>query len=116
LNGTIVCVVDDLQAAESALQAARALADRFNARIILVNVAHAADAKGGDREDERRRVACGDAAEAVAQISMDEAADLIVVGARRGLRPGSFRSVLADDLAGAAACPVIIVAPQSASR
>ena len=66
-----MCVVDDLEAAESALQTARALADRFNARIILVSVADAADAEGSDREDEERRIAGGDPAEAVARISMD---------------------------------------------
>jgi Universal stress protein family len=101
LNGTIVCVVDDLEAAESALQAARALADRFDARIILVSVSDAAEAESSDP------------AEVVARISMDEAADLIIVGARRGLRPGSFRSPLAQDLTITAPCPVVI-APQQA--
>jgi|SRR5215471_3206947 len=108
LNGTIVCVVDDLDAAESALLAARGLADRFNARIILVNVAHARDADDGDRSDEERRIAAGDPAEAVARVSMDEAADLIIIGARRGLRPGSFRSPLAENLTATAPCPVVI--------
>jgi nucleotide-binding universal stress UspA family protein len=115
LNGAIVCVVDDLEAAESALQAARALADRLDARIILVSVAHAAHADGGDRGDEERRIAGGDPAEAVARISMDEAADLIIVGARRGLRPGSFRSPLAEDITTTAPCPVVIAPPQARS-
>lgn len=113
LNGTIVCVVDDLEAAESALQTARALADRFNARIILISVAHAADAEGGDGEHEELRIAGGDPAETVARISMDEAADLIIVGARRGLRPGSFRSPLAEDLTTTAPCPVVVAPPQA---
>lgn len=113
LNGTIVCVVDDLEAAESALHAARAIADRFNARIILVSIAHAGKAESGDREDEERRIAGGDPAETVARISMDEAADLIIVGARRGLRPGSFRSPLAEDLTTTAPCPVVIAPPQT---
>jgi nucleotide-binding universal stress UspA family protein len=113
LNGTIVCVVDDLEAAESALQAARALADRFNARIILVNVAHVTAADADDRGDEERRVTGGDPAEAVSRISMDEAADLIIVGARRGLRPGSLRSGLAENLAITAPCPVVIAPPQA---
>jgi nucleotide-binding universal stress UspA family protein len=113
LSGTIVCVVDDLEVAESALQAARALADRFKARIILVSVAHAAEASGGDRGDEERRITGGDPAETVARISMDEAADLIIVGARRGLRPGSFRSPLAEDLTATAPCAVVIAPPQA---
>ncbi len=111
-----MCVVDDLEAAESALQTARALADRFNARIILVSVAHAAEAERSDRGDEERRIAGGDPAEAVARISMDEAADLIIVGARRGLRPGSFRSPLAEDLTTTAPCPVVIAPPQARAR
>jgi nucleotide-binding universal stress UspA family protein len=113
-DGTIVCVVDDLAAAEAALQVARALADRINARILLVNVVHDADeaeAADGDA-DEQQRVAGGDPAEAVARIATDEAADLIVLGARRGLRAGTFRSALAEDLAATAACPVVLAPPQ----
>lgn len=115
LNGTIICVVDDLEAAEAALQVARALADRFDARILLVSVAHDADAAGtaGDHTDEEQRIGGGDPAEAVARIAMDEAADLIVVGARRGLRAGTFRSPLADDLAVTAACPVVVAPPRA---
>lgn len=115
LNGTIVCVVDDLEAAEAALQVARALADRFDARILLVSVAHGADAMGtaGDHTDEEQRIGGGDPAEAVARIAMDEAADLIVVGARRGLRAGTFRSPLAEDLAVTAACPVVVAPPRA---
>jgi nucleotide-binding universal stress UspA family protein len=44
---------------------------------------------------------------------MDEAADLIIIGARRWLRPGSFRSPLAEDLTAAAPCPVVIASPQA---
>ena len=115
LNGTIICVVDDLEAAEAALQVARALADRFDARILLVSVAHGAEAAGtaGDHTDEEQRIGGGDPAEAVARIAMDEAADLIVVGARRGLRAGTFRSPLADDLAVTAACPVVVAPPRA---
>jgi nucleotide-binding universal stress UspA family protein len=117
LNGTIVCVVDDLEAADAALQVARELADRFDARILLVSIAHGADAAGtaGDHADEEQRIGGGHPAEAVARIAMDEAADLIVVGARRGLRAGTFRSPLADDLAVAAACPVVVAPPRAQS-
>lgn len=113
VSGTIVCVIDDLEAGESALQAARALADRVNARIILVSIGHTANSDGGCGGDEERRIARGDPAETVARISMDEAADLIIVGARRGLRPGSFRSPLAEDLTTTAPCPVVIAPPQA---
>jgi nucleotide-binding universal stress UspA family protein len=110
LNGTIVCVIDDLEAANAALQVARRLADRFDARILLVSVAQ--DTGTGSRAgQEEQRVARGDPAEAVARIATDEAADLIVVGSRRGLRAGTLRSVLADDLAATARCPVVVAPP-----
>ncbi|HWJ32958.1 MAG TPA: universal stress protein [Gaiellaceae bacterium] len=110
LNGTIVCVIDDLDAANAGLQVARRLADRFDARILLVTVTPGAEARPGVANEEQR-VIDGDPAEAVARIAMDEAADLIVLGSRRGLRAGTLRSSLADDLAATARCPVV-VAPQ----
>jgi nucleotide-binding universal stress UspA family protein len=80
-----------------------------------VNVAHVTN--GADTEPgavhEEQRIAGTDPAEAVAQIATDEAADLIVVGARRGLRAGTFRSALAEDLAATASCPVVIAPPRT---
>jgi len=114
LNGTIVCVVDDLDAANAALQVARRLADRFDARILLVSVTPGAEARPG--VDEEQRVAAGDPAEAVARIATDEAADLIVLGSRRGLRAGTLRSGLAEDLAATARCPVVVAPPPQLGR
>lgn len=110
LNGTIVCVIDDLDGAEAALGVARWLAERFDVRTVLVSV----DDLGGAVEapDEEERVAAGDPAEAVARIAAEEAADLIVVGARRGLRVGTLRSLLAGDLAATASCPVVVAPPR----
>jgi nucleotide-binding universal stress UspA family protein len=112
-NGTIVCVVDDLATADAALHVSRSLADRFDARILLVRLAENNDGPNGgpDTEHEERSIFEGDPAEAVARIAMDEAAGLIVVGAQRGLRAGTFRSVLAEDLATTAACPVVVAPP-----
>jgi len=114
LNGTIVCVIDDLDAANAALQVARRLADRFDARILLVSVTPGTEARLG--VDEEQRVAAGDPAEAVARIATDEAADLIVLGSRRGLRAGTLRSGLAEDLAATARCPVVVAPPPRLGR
>lgn len=115
LNGTIVCVIDDLEAANAALQVARRLADRFDARILLVSITPGAEARPGV-VDEEQRVVGGDPAEAVARIATDEAADLIVLGSRRGLRAGTLRSSLADDLAATARCPVVVAPPPQLGR
>lgn len=114
LNGTIVCVIDDLDAANAALQVARRLADRFDARILLVSITPGTEARLG--VDEEQRVAAGDPAEAVARIATDEAADLIVLGSRRGLRAGTLRSGLAEDLAATARCPVVVAPPPRLGR
>ena len=115
LNGTIVCVIDDLESANAALQVARRLADRFDARILLLSVTPGAQARPGV-VDEEQRIAAGDPVEAVARIATDEAADLIVLGSRRGLRAGTLRSSLADDLAATARCPVVVAPPPQLGR
>jgi nucleotide-binding universal stress UspA family protein len=116
LNGTIVCVVDDPAGAPAALDVARRLADQFDARMLLVSVADgvaAVDAVGRDDSDEEHLVGAGDPAEAVARIAADEAADLIVLGAQRGRRARTLRSLLAADLAATAPCPVVVAPPRS---
>jgi nucleotide-binding universal stress UspA family protein len=115
LNGTIVCVIDDLDAADAALRVARRLADRFDARILLVSLTPGIDGAAGVPEEEQR-IAGGDPVEAVARIATDEAADLIVLGSRRGLRTGTLRSLLADDLAATAICPVVVAPPPFGPR
>lgn len=62
--------------------------------------------------DEEERIAAGNPAEAVAPIAAEEAADLIVVGAQRGLRARTLRTVLAADLAATASCPVLVAPPR----
>ena len=116
LNGTIVCVVDDPAGADAAIGVARRLADQFRARVLLVSVTDRVDAIGNgerDETDEEQRVAAGDPAEEVARIAAEEAADVIVVGARRGLRAETLRSLLAADLAATASCPVVVAPPRS---
>jgi nucleotide-binding universal stress UspA family protein len=116
LNGTIVCVAGHPTEAQAALDVARRLADQFDARMLLVRLADgigSIDAVGCAGSDEEQRVAAGDPAEAVARIAADEAADLIVVGAQRGLRAKTLRSLLAADLAATASCPVVVAPPRS---
>jgi nucleotide-binding universal stress UspA family protein len=133
-SGTIACVVDDPADAHAAIGVARRLAERFDARMLLIGIADAmsgidegltaVQAQEGakrrlhrlavrhDLGDEEQRVAAGDPAEAVARIAAEEAVDLIVVGARRGLRARTLRSLLAGDLAATAPCPVVVAPPR----
>jgi nucleotide-binding universal stress UspA family protein len=116
LNGTIVCVVDDPAGAEAAIEVGRRLAERFDARMLLVSITSGAggvEALEHDGGGEEQRVAAGDPAEAVARIAAEEAAHVIVVGARRGLRAQTLRSLLAADLAATASCPVVVAPPRS---
>ena len=110
-NGTIVCVIDDPAGAEAAIAVGRRLAERFDARMLLVEVGRGA--VGIDDADEEQRVTDGDPAEAVARIAADEAADVIVLGARRGLRARTLRSLLAADLAATASCAVVVAPPRT---
>jgi nucleotide-binding universal stress UspA family protein len=130
----IVCGINDSPGALEALRVARTLSAQFDARLVLAHVAggwaaavdeslttgHAR--QGAARILERavrehdlkaeRRVEIGEPAEGLARIASEEAASLIVVGSRRQgrLRP-RLRSTLADNLAAAAPCPVVIVPP-----
>ncbi len=139
MNGTIICTIDDSEGVEAAVQLARRLAERFDARLLLVSIANglgtetgsgeslsARQARAGaqrrlerivaehDLSQEEHRVAAGDPAEAVAVIAAEEAADLIVVGARRGLLGRTLRSALARELAATASCPVVVAPPEAA--
>jgi nucleotide-binding universal stress UspA family protein len=139
MNGTIICTVDDSDGVEAAIEVSRRLAGRFDARILLVAVVDgfAAGTEVGeslwarqvcagakrrleriaaehDLSREELRVAAGDPAEAVAVIAAEEAADLIVVGARRGLLGRTLRSSLARELAATASCPVVVAPPEVA--
>jgi len=138
MNGTIICTVDDSEGVEAAIQVARRLAERFAARMLLVSIADGFRAGTGNSEgltttqaragakrrldrivaehdlsQEEHRVAAGDPAEAVAVIAAEEAADLIVVGARLGLLGRTLRSSLARELAATASCPVVVAPPES---
>jgi nucleotide-binding universal stress UspA family protein len=137
-NGTIICAVDETDGVDAAIEVARELAERFDARILVVSVADGhgfglgesaseRQARTGARRrldrlvaehelpDEGHRVAVGDAVEAVALVAAEEAADVIVVGARRGLLGRTLRSSLAAELAATAPCPVVVAPPEAAA-
>jgi nucleotide-binding universal stress UspA family protein len=142
MKGTIVCAVDGSEGVDGAVGVAKRLAERFDARILLVSVADGPgfglgedggesvsgrQAEAGAQRrlerlvaehelpDEEHRVAVGDPVEAVATIAAEEAADLIVVGSRRGLLGRTLRSSLAAELASTAPCPVVVAPPVAAA-
>jgi nucleotide-binding universal stress UspA family protein len=134
MAGTIVCGVDGSPGSEAAVVSAARLSERLGLRLVLVHVAQGAAPdgltamqarQGGEKllartavafglaDRAERRLEVGDPVEQLAQVAAEEAADLIVLGARRRgfLRP-ALRSDLAHKLADATACPVVVVAAQ----
>jgi nucleotide-binding universal stress UspA family protein len=139
MNGTIVCAVNDSESAHAAARVAVDLGERFGARVVLVSVAQGLVRPGGSnaltagqtRADARRlleravgndpagrvehRVEVGEPADALAEIAAEEAAALIVVGARPGVLRKTVRSSFARELASLAPCPVMVVPADSAA-
>jgi nucleotide-binding universal stress UspA family protein len=146
MRGTIVCGVTETEEGRQALATAAELTERLGLRLVLAHVAegigqfdgHVEGSESvtmqGDREGAARllarlageygvadraehRVAVGDAASLFGQIAAEEAADLIVVGARpRGrLRRGLERR-LADRLKTETPVPVLIAPPRLRRR
>lgn len=133
-GGTVVCAVDEWNAdGAAAVRVARALAERLEARLLVVVVvqptvetAETTTAGRARRVGEQRprplaetglagverRIASGEPAEAVATVAAEEAADVIVVGAHAGLLAGTLRSAFARELAATASCPVVVAPPE----
>jgi nucleotide-binding universal stress UspA family protein len=139
VNGTIVCALTDPEGADAAVRAASRLAERFGSRIVLVSVTEGIDAEEEEeslttaqaRTGARRRldhlaarheltvraeqrVEVGAPIETLAAIAAEEAAELIVLGSRPGLRRRTLKSELARELAAHALCPVLVAPPDSA--
>jgi nucleotide-binding universal stress UspA family protein len=134
---TLVCAVDDSPGAAEALRVAGRLTTQLGARLVLAHVAadvridtrdaavrsvHARRSASvllerlahehglSGRADQRADI--GDEAESLARIAAEEAATLIVLGARRqGRRRPKLIGALASELAATTACPVVIVPP-----
>jgi len=130
VNGTVLCGVDDSDAGKRALSAAVELSRRLRLRLVVahvIEVMRSADGAIDLDTDERfwrdragaraqlsellephesaaspeRRIAVGDVANRLAQIAVDEAADLIIVGATRPRRRRTRRRLpsMADRIA-----------------
>jgi nucleotide-binding universal stress UspA family protein len=142
MPGTILCAVTDTDEGRQALARAAELTERLRLRLVLAHVAEGippGDGRldgeesltmKGDREGATRlltrlaaeygvadsaehRVAVGDAPSLLGQIAAEEAADLIVVGARtRGLLRRGLESRLADQLETETPVPVLIAPPR----
>ena len=135
MGGTIVCCVSDTPEGRGALELALGLSERLQLRLVLAHVADGvstkADGHGGRPSEVAReraaalldrladeysvadsvetREAVGDEAALLARIAAEEAADVILVGARsRGrLRP-SLDTSLADQLESETSVPIVI--------
>jgi nucleotide-binding universal stress UspA family protein len=141
MHGTLVCAVTDGAENDDAVAQAAALSERLGLRLVLAHVADGIAALGngddesitmkGDRkaaerrleelarghdldESAERRVAVGDPATLLGQIASEEAADVIVVGARtRGWGRRGLERRLAQELETETPVPVLIAPPRT---
>jgi nucleotide-binding universal stress UspA family protein len=140
MPGTVVCGVADSDGGRGALALAAELSERLGLRLVLVNVAHGIrmlDGNGRESETARasregaarllarlasehgvagraeQRSAAGDPAALLGQIAAEEAADVIVIGARRrGWLRRHLRNRLARELETETPVPVLIAPPR----
>ena len=140
MRGTLICGVNDNDDGRAALKMAVELRDRLGLRLVLAYARDGIEAIDADAEGEsvsmranreggarvlarlaaeygiansaEHRSGTGDAATLIGQIAAEEAADLIVVGARkRGRLRRGLESRLAEQLESETPVPVLI-APQ----
>ena len=139
MQGTLVCAVMDGAENDDAVAQAVAVTERLGLRLVLAHVVDSAASLGeghesvtmrGDRqaaerelvelaqehqvdESAERRVGVGDPPALLAQIASEEAADVIVVGARtRGWGRRGLESRLAEELEAETPVPVLIAPPR----
>jgi nucleotide-binding universal stress UspA family protein len=141
MQGTLVCAVTADAENDDAVAEAFAVSERLGLRLVLANVVEGIAVRGADDGDEsvttkaarqgaerelaeltrdhrleeraERRVAVGDPAELLARIASEEAADVIVVGARaRGWGRRGLESRLAEELETETPVPVLIAPPR----
>jgi nucleotide-binding universal stress UspA family protein len=124
MRGTIVCGVVDTEEGRGAVAVAVDLCERLGLRLVLAHVTHGAGGTGtatgsdllarvaaeqGVAGTAERREAYGDAATRLGEIAAEEAADLILVGARaRGRLRGRLESNVGMELEAETAIPVLI--------
>jgi nucleotide-binding universal stress UspA family protein len=140
MHGTLICAVTDDAENDDAVAQAVAISERLGLRLVLTHVVDGivggngngeesftmkADRTGAEQRlarlvDEHgieqraeRRVAVGDSAALLGQIASEEAADVIVVGARkRGWGRRGLESRLAEELETETPVPVVIAPPR----
>jgi nucleotide-binding universal stress UspA family protein len=138
MHGTVVCALTDGAEKGDAVAQASAISERLGLRLVLAHVVDGIAALGdGDESttmkadrvaaarqlaelmrdhglDERAesRVAVGDPATLVGRIASEEAADVIVVGARRRGWGRGLESKLADELEAETPVPVLVAPPR----
>jgi nucleotide-binding universal stress UspA family protein len=127
MRGTIVCGVVDTDEGRGAVAVAVDLCERLGLRLVLAHVTQGAGGTGtatgadllarvaaehGVAGTAERREAYGDAATRLGEIAGEEAADLILVGARpRGRLGGRLESNVGKELEAETAIPVLIAPP-----
>lgn len=143
MQGTVVCALTEGAANDDAVARASAISQRLELRLVLAHIVDGVAGPGGEggtitmRGDRvaaerrlaqlardhgvdgraERRVAVGDPATLVGRIASEEAADVIVVGARaRGWRRRGLDIRLAEALETETPVPVVIAAPQRRRR
>jgi nucleotide-binding universal stress UspA family protein len=142
MRGTLVCGITDNDDDRTALETAVELSERLGLRLVLAyaregigpvaavadgaeSVSMRANREGAARllarlaseygvaESAERRSGTGDAAAVIGQVAAEEAADLIVVGARtRGRLRRGLESRLAEQLGSVTPVPVVIAPPR----
>lgn len=142
MRGTMVCNVGDTEEGRAALELAAGLSKRLGLRLVLAHIASGItlDDDGGEAGESvsmlaarqgatrlldrlaveygvagvERREAVGDEAALLGQIAAEEAADVIVVGARpRGRLRRGLVSKLAEQLETETPVPVLIALPRT---
>jgi nucleotide-binding universal stress UspA family protein len=142
MRGTLVCAVTEAEESENAIALGADLSERLGLRLVLAHAVDGIAALGyaagtesvpvkqsrqgaerrlaqlaekhGVAATAARRVAVGEPATLLGQIAAEEAADVIVVGARsRGWRRRSLESALADELRTETPVPVLVAPPRT---
>jgi nucleotide-binding universal stress UspA family protein len=140
MRGTLVCAVTEGDESDEVVALGADLSERLGLRLVVAHAVDGIDAIGHDNDNEsltirasrqgaerrlqhlasqhgvahraERRVAVGDPAAVLGQIAAEEAADVIVVGARaRGWR-GRLDSRLATELDTETPIPILIAPPR----
>ena len=144
MHGTLICAVTEGAENDDAVAQAAAISERLGLRLVLTHVVDGIALGNGNGEESitmkgdrtaaerrlaelardhgiddsaERRVAVGDSATLLGQIASEEAADVIVVGARaRGWGRRGLESPLAQELETETPVPVLIAPPRTRPR